>query len=250
MNPVIDCDHVTFGYRPHELILKDVSFKAFANEFIGIIGPNGGGKSTLLKLLLGFYTPTAGSISILGQEPTHYPNNIGYVPQHLQFDREFPLTALDVVLQGRLKFHKLFARPSKQDIEAAENALEQIGLQNFRNHAFGTLSGGQIQRILIARALASSPKILLLDEPTANVDIQTEKMIFELLSTLSKNLTILMVTHNLRVIIDYVEKILCVQNSCTMMKTQEVCEHFALGLYHHPLIDTPTQHLVQLPRKR
>lgn len=250
MTPLITCEHVTFGYQPNELILERVSFQAFEKDFIGIIGPNGGGKSTLLKLILGLLTPTAGTITILGRPANCYPNHIGYVPQHLQFDRQFPINVLDVVLQGRLKFHTLFSAPSPNDKAAALAALEQIGLVDLYKQPFGSLSGGQIQRVLIARALASEPKILLLDEPTASVDAQAEASILELLDNLSEKLTILMVTHNLRAIIDHIDMLLCVQGKCTLMHPKEICEHFALGLYHHPLIDTSNQHLIQLPTKK
>ncbi len=250
MKPSIECENVTFGYRPDETILQNVSFQILKNDFCGIIGPNGGGKSTLLKLLLGIYTPLSGSIRILERPANEYPAEIGYVPQHLNFDRKFPITALEVVLQGRLKFHTLFSIPSALDIEAALEALTQVGMVEFKEVPFGTLSGGQIQRILIARALASKPKILLLDEPTASVDIDAEAAILKLLGKLSKEMTILMVTHNLRAIIDHVDKLLCVQGKCTLMQPKEVCEHFALGLYHYPLIETADQHLLQLPRTK
>ncbi len=246
---IIECDKVSFGYQKGEVVLKEVSFQVFAHDFIGIIGPNGGGKSTLLKLLLGLIEPSSGTIRIFGKSPTLHPNSIGYVPQHLQFDKQFPLTVLDVVLQGRLKYHRIFCKYSQKDFDAAHTALQEVGLKDLANHAFGALSGGQTQRVLIARALASEPKLLLLDEPTANVDFQAEASILELLGRLSKHITIIMVTHNLRAIIEHVQKILCVQGKCTVMQTKEVCEHFALGLYHYPLIETPEQHLVQLPRR-
>lgn len=250
MKPIIDCKNVTFGYRPREIILQNVSFEIFKNDFVGIIGPNGGGKSTLLKLLLGLCSPSFGTVQVLEKCPTDHPLEIGYVPQHLNFDRQFPITAFEVVLQGRLKFRNFFSKPSSADIEAAMNALTQVGLAGYKDHLFGTLSGGQIQRILIARALSSQPKILLLDEPTASVDIDAEAAILKLLGELSESMTILMVTHNLRAIIDHVDKLLCVQGKCTLMQPKEVCEHFALGLYHYPLIDTADQHLLQLPRTK
>lgn len=242
MAEAITIENVTFGYSPDEEILRNISFSVSPSTFLGIIGPNGGGKSTLLKLLLGFYTPRQGTITIFGRPPHLYPNAIGYVPQHLNFDTKFPLSLLDVVLQGRQKFRALYTAPCRHDYIKCENFLETVGLVDQRHKPFGSLSGGQRQRALIARALASEPKILLLDEPTASVDIESENTILSLLSAMKPSTTILMVTHTLGAIINHVDAILSVQGTAHLMVKEEVCEHFALGLYHYPLIKASEAH--------
>lgn len=243
--PAISVKDLSFGYTPHEPVLKHVSFEVQKGEFVGLIGPNGGGKTTLLKLLIGFLRPWKGSISIFGKAATNYPNGIGYVPQALHCDKEFPISVMDLVLGGRLSKLPWWGKFSKQDREVAMSALEQVKLTDFCNRPFGTLSGGQAQRVLIARALAQEPEVLFLDEPMASVDIQAEADICDVLNTLQKNLTILMVTHDIRAVIQQVKRVLCVQGGVMSLEPADVCEHFALGLYHFPLILTPEQHLKQ-----
>jgi zinc transport system ATP-binding protein len=162
MSEAIWVNNVSFGYKKGELVLKNVSFSVEEGEFVGVIGPNGGGKTTLLKLLIGFLEPDAGEIRIFSKLPTSYPNDLGYVPQSLHFDRNFPISVLDLVLAGRLSKLGWTGRFSKEDKEIAQFALEEVGLKDFCNRSFGTLSGGQAQRALIARALATQPKVLLL----------------------------------------------------------------------------------------
>jgi zinc transport system ATP-binding protein len=242
-SPVIVVQDLTYGYTKGEAILQNVSFNIKRGEFVGLIGPNGGGKTTLLKLLMGFLQPWSGTISIFGKPPKTYPNGIGYVPQTLRFDRHFPITVFDLVLGGRLSHLPWWGTFSQQDKEQAYLALEQVRLTEFCQRPFGTLSGGQMQRALIARALAQDPEILLLDEPTASVDIQNEANIYDILQTIRQRLTILMVTHDIRAIIQHVQRVLCVQGRAVILEPRDVCEHFALGLYHFPLIFTPEEHL-------
>ncbi len=241
--PVISIKNLFFGYTPDQPVLYDVCLDIQQTEFIGIIGPNGGGKTTLLKLLLGFLQPWQGSITILGKPATSYPNDIAYVPQALHYDKQFPISVLDLVLGGRLSKLAWWGAFSKEDKEQALFALEQVQLIDFKDRPFGTLSGGQAQRALIARALAQEPKILLLDESMACVDIQAEAEIYDVLNKIRSKLTILMVTHDIRAIIQQVQRVICVQGKVLTLKPGDVCEHFALGLYHFPLILTPDEHL-------
>lgn len=242
MTDAIVVQGVSFGYSRDEPVLKNVSFEVAEGEFIGLIGPNGGGKSTLLKLLIGFLEPWEGTISIFSKPATTYPNGVGYVPQALHYDRSFPISVLDLVLQGRLARLGFLGRFSKEDKEFARHVLEQVGLIDFCDKSFGTLSGGQAQRVLIARALACEPKVLLLDEPLAAVDVQAEADFYEILHKIRKNLTIMMVTHDIQAVIQHVKRVLCVQGSVMSLEPSQVCEHFALGLYHFPLIQAPKQH--------
>ena len=241
-HPSIVVHNCSFGYQPSEQVLHNVSFTVQSGQFLGIIGPNGCGKSTLLKLLLGLLTPLKGTITINGQTPPTV--GVGYVPQVFQFDRRFPITAFEVVLGGRTRNLSSLGRYKKQDEEIARDALHKVGMSHMANQPFGELSGGQAQRVLIARALASEPTVLLLDEPTSSSDPEAENAILETIHSLKSGMTILMVTHNLQAILSRVEGILCVQGGAVMLHPKEVCEHFALGLYHIPLIETPQDHLM------
>lgn len=244
MSHIVEVKHLSFSYQTQS-VLTDVSLQVNAGEFIGIIGPNGGGKTTLLKLIMGFLKPSRGLIRVLGETPeanlrTSAPSRLAYVPQSMRFDREFPISVLEVVLSGLLSKLPWYGKFHQSDKAAAFAALDQVGLADFHALPFGTLSGGQAQRVLIARALVSDPKLLLLDEPTASVDSQAEAEIYALLSKLKGKMTIMMVTHDLRAAVDYVERVLCVQGYVLSLRPEEVCEHFALGLYHPPLITPGT----------
>lgn len=235
MKTVIDVKDLSFAYQDTP-ILQGISFQVLEGEFIGIIGPNGGGKTTLLKLLMGFLEPQAGSIQILGGSPAEAQTRLAYVPQVLRYDKQFPISVFELVLTGRLSRLPWYGRYSQADRQAAEDALERVNLADLKNASFGTLSGGQSQRALIARALASEPKILFLDEPTASVDPQAEADIYALLKRLQESMTILIVTHDLNAAIEKVGRILCVQRQLISLLPKDVCEHFAMGLYHPPLI--------------
>lgn len=234
MTAIVNFDHVSFAYQDTP-VLTDVTFKVDSGEFLGIIGPNGGGKTTLLKLILGFLKPKSGGINVLGKPPGIASTRIAYVSQGLNYDRQFPISVMELVLSGRLSNLPWYGAYTPQDMQAAQIALEKVGMQEFKDHPFGKLSGGQAQRALIARALVTEPELLLLDEPTASVDAQAEGVIYDILKSLRKTMTILMVTHDLRAAIDIVDRVLLVQGGLTSLLPQEVCEHFAIGLYHPPL---------------
>ena len=246
MEPSIVVQNCSFGYQPGEQVLHNVTFSVQPGQFIGIIGPNGGGKSTLLRIILGLLTPQNGTVKIHGRTPP--AEGVGYVPQAFQFDRKFPITVFEVVLGGRTRTLSALGQYRKQDEEMAREALHKVGLSHIARQPFGSLSGGQAQRVLIARALASEPTILLLDEPTSSSDPEAEKAILDTIHSLKPGMTILMVTHNLQAVLSHVESIICVQGGAAMLQPKDVCEHFALGLYHIPLIQTPHGHLA--PHKK
>lgn len=225
-----------FSYEDQD-VLEDISFEVKEGEFIGIIGPNGGGKSTLLKLILGFLEPSSGALKVFGKDPATIRKQMAYVPQNCRFDRHFPISTLELVLMGRLSHLPFWGVYRREDVLKAEDALDAVGLKHLKNKSFGTLSGGQQQRVLIARAIVQEPKILLLDEPTANVDNQAEKDILNLLMELKGKMTILTVTHDLQTTIHRVDRVFCVQHTLIPYTPEEVCEHYALGLYHPPLLN-------------
>mgnify|MGYP000154909927 CR=1 FL=1 len=240
MSPAVILKNISFSYNQQPLF-QDVSLEIFEGEFIGIIGPNGGGKTTLMKLIMGFLNPTKGNIFLFGGDPKANLNKIAYVPQNLRFDKKFPISVGELVLSGLLSRLSFYGCYRKEDKLLAKKMIKKMRLEDLSERPLGTLSGGQMQRALIARALVSSPKLLLLDEPTANVDKQTKEEIYSTLKNLAGEMTIIMVTHDLAASIELVDRVICcVQDKVTTFKASEVCEHFALGLYHAPLlVDSP-----------
>jgi zinc transport system ATP-binding protein len=223
-------------------ILRQVNLEVFAGEFIGVIGPNGGGKTTLLKLLMGFLIPNQGTIYILGKPPEKARLAIGYVPQAHRFDKEFPITVFELVLMGALSQLSALRKTPVSLKETANALIKRLGLTAHKEKAFGTLSGGLAQRALLARALLADPPILLLDEPTANIDPPSAGLIFEILEEMKLKKTILLVTHDLKTAIERVDRVICVEGTASSFLPKQLCEHFALGLYHAPLLGLPTDH--------
>jgi len=235
MNSPIVVENLSFAYNETPII-DNASFEINKGEFIGIIGPNGGGKTTLIRLLLGLLTPQKGKILINGQPPKEGLGSMAYVPQTLRFDRLFPISVIEMVLMGLLSQLPWYGRYSQLDKKKALDSLSLMQLADKAYAPVGSLSTGQLQRALIARALVSDPEILLLDEPTASVDQSSEEMIYTLLNSLKGDKTILMVTHDLDAIISQFKRVICVQTQVSTLEREAVCEHFAVGLYHKPLI--------------
>jgi len=226
-------NQLSFSYDSID-VLKKVSFKINKGEYVGIVGPNGGGKTTAIKLMLGFLVPNSGNVKVLGGSPVLARTKIGYVPQINAYDKDFPISVMEVVLTGSLAKLNWRGKIPKGERERAKKLLAEVGLQEFENRPFGSLSGGQAQKVLIVRALMCDPDILLLDEPTANVDAKSEEAIFAYLKGLQGEKTILIVTHNFDAIIQNVERVLCFQHEVSSMLPKDVCAHFAIGMYHKP----------------
>ncbi|MGE5196009.1 MAG: metal ABC transporter ATP-binding protein [Anaerolineae bacterium] len=231
---IIEVKDLEFGYDKIP-ILDHIDLLVAENEFIGIFGPNGGGKTTFLKLLLGFLVPRKGIVHILGKPPKFSRSSIGYVPQLARFDKQFPISVLDLVLMGCLSKVSWWGKMPNEMKARAKEALCKVGLGDKWALPFGTLSGGQAQRALIARAIVSNPALLLLDEPTASVDPEAELEILNLLNSLKSSMTILMVTHDLQTILSKTQRFLCIHHGLTSYRPEDLCNHFALGLYHPPL---------------
>jgi zinc transport system ATP-binding protein len=193
-------------------ILQDIDLTINEGDFVGLIGPNGGGKTTLFKVLLGLMKPYQGNVKILGNTVAKGRRYIGYVPQLLELDREFPVCVADVVRMGRLGKRGLLQRYTPKDEVIVNRTLEQVGMLKLRDRPIAELSGGQRQRVYIARALASEPRILLLDEPTASVDPQRQTSIYELLKELNQFITIVMISHDIGAISAYVKTVGCLNH--------------------------------------
>lgn len=213
--PVITLDSVSFRYNGQDA-LRDVSVEVFPTDFMAVIGPNGGGKTTLLKLILGLLQPTAGSIKVFGQTPARSLHRIGYVPQYGNYSRHFPLRVIDVVMSGCIQPASLFPWHGTSTHKRAEAILKKLSIQHLANTPLAHLSGGQKQRTLIARALITDPDVILLDEPTASVDSGVEQDIYELLKELNATKTILLVSHDIGFVSQYVNRVTCLNiSSCT-----------------------------------
>lgn len=227
---VITVEKVSFSYNDLP-VLEDVTLTVHERDFISIVGPNAGGKTTLLKLILGLLKPTSGTIRVFGQPPGKVRSRIGYMPQHASLDPLFPVSVLDVVLMGRLGNGKDLGFYRRADKEAAADALRNVELYEIRNCSFSDLSGGQRQRVLIARALVSDPELLLLDEPTANVDAVVETELYEILNKLNEKMTVALVTHDLGFVSRYVKSVACVNRRVVVHPTSEITGEMINEIY-------------------
>ena len=208
-DPIIQITDLNFAYNGQR-VLENVNLTIVEGDFVAMIGPNGGGKTTLLKLMLGLLKPDHGDIRILGRRPSQASHKIGYVPQDVNINRRFPITAMDVVLMGKLAPGRRWSRNSARDRHDALDALDRIDMADFADRRIGELSGGQRQRVFIARALVTHPRLLLLDEPTASIDTRGQTEFYQLLKRLNEEVSILVVSHDLLVISTYVKSVACV----------------------------------------
>ncbi|MEA3383086.1 MAG: ABC transporter ATP-binding protein [Campylobacterota bacterium] len=204
--PLLSIENLSFSYEK-DRVLEDINLNVEENDFLAIIGPNGGGKSTLLKLILGINKIQQGSIKILEKDPSKNLSLIGYVPQNTNVNTDFPIKVIEVVLMGHVGGKKPLFGYGKAEISCAMGALAQVGMEDFSNKKIGSLSGGQRQRVMIARALCAHPKLLILDEPTASIDVEGQQQIYDLLKLLNKTITIVVVSHDISVILGYATKV-------------------------------------------
>ncbi|MBO7726212.1 MAG: ABC transporter ATP-binding protein [Thermoguttaceae bacterium] len=233
-SPIIEITSCDFAYQPSDPVLEDVNLTVDEGEFASIIGPNGGGKTTLVRLILGLLTPRRGNVSLFGGDPARTRLAAGYVPQQIHSDRLFPISVQEVVLTGRLghkapknapwgeRVRRALFRYTDADAEAARGALARMGLSGLEQKAFGDLSGGERQRTLIARAIASSPRLLILDEPTNNMDPQGTELLYSLLEEENRRMTILIVSHDLGVVSRYVRSAICVNRHVLVHPTSQL----------------------------
>ncbi len=222
-------------YFDSKCVLEDISLKVLENDFLGIIGPNGGGKTTLLKVIAGLVKPTRGSVKIYGRPLNKVGNVIGYVPQMNQPDITFPATVWDIVLTGRLNKGNLIKPYSVADKEAALEALKAMDLDALKDEPIGRLSGGQRQRVFVARALATKPRLLLLDEPTLSVDRRLDTRLWEFLNELKREVTIIVVTHDISALSKYVDKIACLNRRLYYNESKQITREMWMEAYQCPV---------------
>jgi zinc transport system ATP-binding protein len=216
-------------------ILEAVNLSIKRDDFLGIIGPNGGGKTTLLKVILGLVKPTSGKVTVLGGTPQRNRKFIGYVAQNSLFDHDFPISVLEVVLMGRYGKVGLVKRFSEDDKKAALKALQTVEMINYKDKQIGRLSGGEQQRVLIARALVAEPKMLLLDEPTTGVDMPMQTEFYELLAGLKYSMSIVLVSHDISAVSIYVDKIACLNHQLYYHGSKEVGPEVLEATYKCPV---------------
>jgi zinc transport system ATP-binding protein len=229
---IIEIKNLSFSYDKQK-ILENINLSVKEKDFLAIIGPNGGGKSTLLKLILGINPIKDGSIHTFGELPKKNLARIGYVPQNTNVNTDFPIKVIEVVLMGHIGEKRPLFGYAEHEKLCALGALEQVGMKAFANEKIGSLSGGQRQRVMIARALCAHPQILILDEPTASIDIEGQKKIYQLLETLNSYITIIVVSHDISVIMQYANTVVHINKTLSYHdvsnlkrenKTQHFCE--------------------------
>lgn len=228
---IIQGNNVSFSYNK-EKIFDSIKFDIFHKEFLGIIGPNGGGKTTFIKILLGLLKNFSGNISYPNPNLFQHQKDIGYVPQNTQINLNFPITALEIVEMGFLETRLLGFRIKKQQRKRALEVLEQLGIIKFAFKKISELSGGQRQRVLIARAIVSSPKLLILDEPTSNIDTQTQTEIYKILKTINEFHTIITISHDIPITLEYATRVFYINRgihvhdipAITFNRSGHICE--------------------------
>ncbi|WP_026733202.1 metal ABC transporter ATP-binding protein [Fischerella sp. PCC 9605] len=231
---VISIQHLWAGYD-HEPALEDINLSVKELDFIGLIGPNGSGKTTLFKVLLGLLPPMRGEVRIMGMSVKKGRRYLGYVPQTVEFDRAFPINVWDVVLLGRLGKRQLLQPYTAKDKECVAEALRSVEMLHLRDRSISELSGGQRKRVYIARALATEPKILLLDEPMAGVDPHVETHIYELLKHLNERITILMISHDIEAIASCVKTVGCLNRRLYYHGEKQITPEMLQMVYQCPV---------------
>jgi zinc transport system ATP-binding protein len=233
--PVIELEKVSciLGGRP---VLDEVDLKVREGDLYAVIGPNGGGKTTLLKVILGLLPASSGTVKVFGKDPRQGRSRVGYVPQYRTFDFHYPVTVEEMVLSGRLgHIPGPIRRFSTEDHEAAKKALDRTGILHLSRRPVSNLSGGEQQRAIIARALVGDPELLILDEPMVYVDIPTEMHLFDMLEGLLPGMTILLVTHDIGAISTHVTRVACLNGKIFTHDTDEISEEMLTAAYHCPV---------------
>lgn len=233
--PIIHIEDVWFSYDGTP-VLEGVSLDIYEHDFLGIIGPNGGGKTTLLKLMLGLIEPDRGSVCIMGKQPALHRTDIGYVPQYRTFDFGYPISVMEVVLMGRLgHIRRPFRKYRPEDRRIAEACLDMMDIGDLADRQVDQLSGGQQQKVILARALATEPRVLLLDEPTNHVDVRTEVHFFEILKQLHEDMAIVLVTHDIGAVSVYVDRIACLNRKLFIHDSGEITGEMLAETYQCPV---------------
>ena len=228
----VEINHLSIKYN-EQLVLHDINFSIEEKDFMAIIGPNGGGKSTLLKVILGILTPDTGEVKVFGREPKKARDLMGYLPQNLVFDPDFPINVFETVLTGR--YHGLFKDYSKQDRKVVLQSLKDVEMEDLKDRQISKLSGGQMQRVFIARAIVREPKLLLMDEPMASIDPEMQHSFYKLMSQLKDKMSIVLVSHDVGAVSTHVDKIACLNRELYYHGPVEDSANGLEEIYHCPI---------------
>jgi len=232
--PIVEIRDVAFAYSG-ESVLQDVSLDIRQRDFMAVIGPNGGGKTTLLKLMLGILKPDRGTVRIFGTQPREAASRIGYVPQDIHVNRGFPISVQDVVRMGRVRGGGGWKHFSKKDMAIVQQALEQVEMWSLRFRRMDELSGGQRQRVFLARALVSKPEILFLDEPMSSVDTKGQTDFYDYLLELNRTVTIVVVSHDAMILSSHAKSVACVNRQLFFHNAPEITKDMLEMAYHCPV---------------
>ncbi len=211
MTPIIEIEQLSAGYEGKE-VLHDVNLTVYQDDYLGIIGPNGGGKTTLMRLILGLMKPTKGSIRFFKDGKEVEEITMGYLPQYNALDRQFPISVYEVVLSGLSKTKGLFSRYTREQHQQVNDTLERLQLTDLKDNPIGALSGGQLQRVLLARSIVSKPDVVILDEPNTYIDRRFQKQMYEMLEQINKDCAIIIVSHDIAEVLNNVKHIACVNH--------------------------------------
>ena len=233
MGKILELSSISAGYDS-DIILSNVNLQVFEQDFIGVIGPNGGGKTTLLRVILGLIKPFSGTIKYFDNGIVQNKLTIGYLPQINSFDARFPISVIDVVVSGLMSKRKLLFPYQKSDYQKAEDLLELTGIKHLKNKPIGELSGGQKQRVFLCRAIISSPSVLILDEPDSYVDSNFEHELYEILADLNKTMAIILVSHDVGIISSLVKTIACVNRNLHYHPSNKITDEILKG-YNCPI---------------
>ena len=230
MNPIIKIEHLCASYDQKE-VLHDINLTIYSDDYLGIIGPNGGGKTTLMRLILGLKKPTEGSIRFYKDNKEVKEITMGYLPQYNDLDKQFPISVYEVVLSGLSKSKGLFARYTKAQHQQVLDTLERMQLLDLKDRHIAALSGGQLQRVLLARAIVSKPDVVILDEPNTYIDRRFQKQMYEMLEQINKDCAIIIVSHDIAEVLNNVKHIACVNHhlhyhATADMPREKLEEHF------------------------
>lgn len=232
-NPIIEIKHLSAGYD-ERTVLRDVNLAVYQRDFLGIIGPNGGGKTTLIKCILGLLKPTGGEI-LFHSSRSASQFTMGYLPQYNSIDRKFPITIEEVILSGLSSKKSLISRYSAAHREKAREVILRMGLEGLEERAIGALSGGQLQRALLGRAIISDPEVIILDEPSTYIDKQFEARLYELLAEINKDCAIILVSHDIGTILQQVKSIACVNETLDYHPDTGVTGEWLERNFHCPI---------------
>lgn len=230
MTPIIEISNLSAGYGSKQ-VLHDINLTIYDDDFLAVIGPNGGGKTTLMRTILGLKKYKDGQISYFKEGKQVKEISMGYLPQYSALDRDFPISVYEVVLSGLSSGKSLFSRFSEEQHAQVKETLAQMQLEEFSQHPISSLSGGQLQRVLLARAIVSKPDVVILDEPNTYIDRRFQKQMYEMLEHINKERAIVIVSHDVASVLNYAKHIACVNrhlhyHSTTEMPKEKLEEHF------------------------